>query len=132
MFRKTKFLLISILILTSLNSCVFTAVVISTALVAGGAVYYINGYYIIEVPKNIRTLFNATIKTVQTNSVYSLQAQSYNKKKAYVVAGLGTEKVYITLTNIDNKTTEIKIRVGTLGDEKTSADLANQITKNIT
>ena len=71
-------------------------------------------------------------KDLQTNNVYSLETQSYTEKKAYVVAGLGSEKIYITLTNIDNKSTEVKIRVGTIGDEKTSANLANQITKNIT
>jgi hypothetical protein len=77
-------------------------------------------------------VFNATIKTIQTNSAYSLQTQSYTDKKAYIVATLGSEKIYITLTNINNKTTEIKIRVGTLGDEKISANLTNQVTKNIT
>ena len=122
----------SLLILTSLNGCILSAVVIGTALVAGGTVYYINGYYIIEIPKDIRTVFNATIKTIQTNNVYSLETQSFTNKKAYVVANLGSKKIYITLTNIDNKTTEVKIRAGTLGDEKTSANLANQITKNIT
>ena len=132
MFRKIKLLCIFLLILTSLNSCILGTLVIGTALVAGGAVYYMNGYYIIEIPKSMRTVFNATIKTIQTNNVYSLETQSYTDKTAYVVTGLGSDKVYITLTNIDNKITEIKIRVGILGDENTSANLANQITKYIT
>ena len=132
MFKKIKLIFISLLILTSLNGCITTALLIGTAVVAGGAVYYINGYYIIEIPKNMRTVFNATIKAIQTNNSYSLQTQDYTDKKAYIVATLRSEKIYITLTNKDNKTTEIKIRVGTLGNEKISANLANQITKNIT
>ena len=132
MFRKIKFLIISILIITSLNSCVVTTLLIGTAIVAGGAVYYINGNYIIEVSKNIRTIFNATIKTIQTNNSYSLGTQKYSENKANITATIRSEKISITLTNKDNKSTEIKIRVGTLGNEKISANLANQITKNIT
>ena len=132
MFKKIKLIFISLLILTSLNCCIATALLIGTAVVAGGAVYYINGYYIIEIPKNMRTVFNATIKAIQTNNSYSLQTQNYSNQNAYIVATLRSEKISITLTNKDNKTTEIKIRVGTLGNEKISANLANQITKNIT
>ncbi|QLE79331.1 DUF3568 family protein [Francisella sp. Scap27] len=130
--KKLKFLCLALFVTTMLNSCVVTALLIGTAIVAGGAVYYINGYYIIEVPKDIRTVYNATIKAIQTNNDYKLDSQTYSSKKAYVVANLGSEKVYITLSDLDGKSTEIKIRVGTLGDEDKSAKLANLITKNIT
>ncbi|WP_267904799.1 DUF3568 family protein [Allofrancisella guangzhouensis] len=50
----------------------------------GGNVYYINGNYIIEIPKNIRSAYNATIKTFQTNNTYSLKDQTYSKNTAFI------------------------------------------------
>lgn len=132
MCKKIRLLLVSILIAISLNSCILAGVLIGTAAVAGGAVYYINGNYIIEVPKDLRSVYNATIKTIQMDSKNSLLSQTYNDKSAEVTASRVGNKVSIDLSSTGNRTTEIKIRIGTLGDEKASADLANQITKNIT
>lgn len=131
MFKKIKFLTLLFIVIT-LNSCILGTVIVGTAVVASGTVYYINGYYIIEIPKTMRKVFNATIKTIQTSNSYSLQTQSYTNKEANITANLNAEKISITLTNINNKTTEIKIRVGIFGDEKKSTDLADKITKNIT
>lgn len=132
MIKNLKFICLALIAAIILNSCVVTALLVGGAVIAGGTMYYINGYYIIEVPKDIRTVYNATIKTIQMNNSYSLDSQSYSSKRAYVVANLSSEKIYITLSDLDGKSTEIKIRVGTLGDENKSAKLANLITKNIT
>ena len=133
MYKKFRLIILSILTVCCLNSCVLAAVLIGTAVVAGGTVYYINGNYIIEIPRDLRTVYNATIKAIQVNSKYSLKENSYAKKSAEIKAfdsKTGSD-ISIDLTSIKNRTTEIKIRYGVLGDEKKSADLANEITKNI-
>ncbi|WP_150467852.1 DUF3568 family protein [Francisella sp. SYW-9] len=133
MYKKFRLLILSIFAICCLNSCVLTAILIGTAVVAGGAVYYINGNYIVEVPKDIRAVYNATIKTIQNNSKYSLKKNSYANKSAEVEAfdfKTGSD-ISIDLTSIKNRTTEIKIRYGALGDEKKSANLVNEITKNL-
>ncbi|MED7788848.1 DUF3568 family protein [Francisella sp. 19X1-34] len=133
MYKKLRLLVLMILTICCLNSCVLTAILIGTAVVAGGTVYYMNGNYIVEVPKDLRTVYNATIKTIQNNSKYSLKNNSYANKTAEVKAfdfKSGSD-ISIDLTSIKNRTTEIKIRYGTLGDEKKSANLVNEITKNI-
>ncbi|QWU99248.1 MULTISPECIES: DUF3568 family protein [Francisella] len=132
MFKKARFIILSAIILISLNSCVATAVIIGAAVVAGGAVYYVNGDYIIEVPKDIRSVYNATIKTMQMDKQYSLLSQSYKDKTAEVKASQNGNDVTVKLTSLSTRSTEIKIRVGTLGDEKDSINIANAITKNIT
>lgn len=132
MYKKIKLLLLSIIIVTSLNSCVLAAVLIGGAIVAGGTVYYINGNYIIEVPKDLRTVYNATIKAIQMDSKYTLISQDFNNNLASVKASQGSDNISIDLSSIKNRSTEIKIRVGTLGDEKRSAELANDISRNIT
>ena len=133
MYKKFRLIILSILTVCCLNSCVLAAVLIGTAVVAGGTVYYINGNYIIEIPRDLRTVYNATIKAIQSNSKYSLKENSYSKISAEIKAfdsKTGSD-ISIDLTSIKNRTTEIKIRYGVLGDEKKSADLANEITKNI-
>ncbi|MBK2259252.1 DUF3568 family protein [Francisella philomiragia] len=132
MFKKAHFIILAVIILISLNSCVATALLIGAAVVAGGAVYYVNGDYIIEVPKDIRSVYNATIKTMQMDKQFSLLSQSYKDKTAEVKASQNGNDVTINLTSLSNRSTEIKIRVGTLGDEKDSINIANAITKNIT
>jgi hypothetical protein len=115
-----------------LNSCVLAAVLIGTAAIAGGAVYYINGNYIIEVPRDMRSVYNATIKTIQSNNQYFLLNQSYSKNSASVSAAHGKQNISIDLSSTSGKSTEIKIRIGALGNENDSIALANQITKNLT
>lgn len=132
MYKKIRLILICILLATSLNSCVLAAVLIGGAVIAGGAVYYVKGDYIIEVPRDIRSVYNATIKTIQSNNQYSLTGQSYSNTSAVVTATQGDDKVEIELKTVEKRSTEIKIRIGTLGDEKRSTALANEITKNIT
>ncbi|AIT09626.1 membrane protein [Candidatus Francisella endociliophora] len=132
MYKKIRLILLSIFIAISLNSCVVAAILIGTAAVAGGAVYYVNGNYIIEVPKDLRSVYNATIKAIQMDSKYKLLSQSYADNTAEVKASYGGQNISINLSSIKNRSTEIKIRIGTLGDERQSADLANEITKNIT
>lgn len=132
MYNKIKLILLSIVIITSLNSCVLTAVLIGGAIVAGGTVYYINGNYIVEVPKDLRTVYNATIKSIQMDSKYTLISQDFNNDSATVKASQGSDNISINLNSIKNRSTEIKIRVGALGDEKRSAELANDISRNIT
>lgn len=66
------------------------------------------------------------------DSQNKLISQTYNTKSATIKALQKGEKISIDLSNIDSRSTEIKIRIGVLGDEKKSADLANSITKNIT
>ncbi|ALB02188.1 membrane protein [Francisella persica ATCC VR-331] len=132
MYKKLYLITISIIIAISLNSCVVAAILIGTAVVAGCTVYYINGNYIIEVPRDIRSVYNATIKTIQMDSQNKLISQTYNTKTAAIKASKGGESISIDLSNVDSRSTEIKIRIGVLGDEKKSADLANSITKNIT
>ena len=132
MYKKLYLITISIIIAISLNSCVVAAILIGTAVVAGGTVYYINGNYIIEVPRDIRSVYNATIKTIQMDSQNKLISQTYNTKTAAIKALQRGESISIDLSNVDSRSTEIKIRIGVLGDEKKSADLANSITKNIT
>lgn len=132
MYKKIKLLFLSIIIVTSLNSCVLAAVLIGGAIVAGGTVYYINGNYIIEVPKDLRTVYNATIKAIQMDSKYRLISQDFNSNSATVKASQGSDNISIDLNSIKNRSTEIKIRVGVLGDEKRSAELANDISRNIT
>lgn len=131
MYKKFRLLILSILIISCLNSCVLAAILIGTAVVAGGAVYYINGNYIIEIPRDLRTVYNATIKAIQMNNRYSLKNQSYTGKSATVNASEAGTNISIDLTGIKNRTTEIKIRYGSLGDENKSANLVNEITKNI-
>ncbi|APC92402.1 MULTISPECIES: DUF3568 family protein [Francisella] len=132
MYKKLFLIIIPIIIAISLNSCVVAAVLIGTAVVAGGTVYYINGNYIIKVPRDIRSVYNATIKTIQMNSQYTLISQTYHTKNATIKASQKGESISVDLSNVDSHSTEIKIRIGALGDEKKSADLANSITKNIT
>ncbi|MED7820372.1 MULTISPECIES: DUF3568 family protein [unclassified Francisella] len=131
MYKKFRLLILSILIISCLNSCVLATILIGTAVVAGGAVYYINGNYIIEIPRDLRTVYNATIKAIQMNNRYSLKNQSYTGKSATVNASEAGTNISIDLTGIKNRTTEIKIRYGALGDENKSANLVNEITKNI-
>jgi len=130
--RKIKLIVLSIFLALFLNSCVLAAVLVGGAIVAGGTVYYINGNYIIEVPKELRTVYNATIKSIQMDRKYSLINQTFDSQSAVVIASQGSDKISINLNSIKNRSTEIKIRVGTLGDEKRSAELANDITRNIT
>ena len=125
MFRKAHFIILSTIILISLNSCVATAVIIGAAVVAGGAVYYVNGDYIIKVPKDIRSVYNATIKTMQMGKQYSLLSQSYKDKTPEVKASYNGNDVTVKLTSLSTRSTEIKIRVGTLGNEKDSINIAN-------
>ena len=132
MYRRICLIITSIIIVISLNSCVVIAVLIGTAVVAGGTVYYISGNYIIEVPRDIRSVYNATIKTIQMDSQNKLINQTYNTKTAAIKTLQKGESISIDLSNIDSRSTEIKIRIGVLGDEKKSAELANSITKNIT
>ena len=132
MYKKLHLITISIIIAISLNSCAVAAILIGAAVVAGGTVYYINGNYVIEVPRDIRSVYNATIKTIQMDSQNKLISQAYNTKAAAIKASQRGESISIDLSNIDSRSTEIKIRVGVLGDEKKSANLANSITKNIT
>lgn len=84
--QKLYLIILSTIIAISLNSCVVAAVLIGTAVVAGGTVYYINGNYIIEVPKDIRSVYNATIKTIQMDSQNKLISQTYNTKSATIKA----------------------------------------------
>ncbi|QIW10989.1 DUF3568 family protein [Francisella sp. LA112445] len=133
MYKKLRLLILSIFVILCLNSCVLTAILIGTAVVAGGTVYYMNGNYIVEIPRDLRTVYNATIKAIQSNSKYSLKKNSYADKSAKVEAfdfKTGSN-ISIDLTSIKNRTTEIKIRYGALGDEKKSANLVNEITKNL-
>lgn len=78
-------------------------------------------------------LRHSLIKAIQSKSEYSLKKNSYAKNTAEVEAYDFTtgSTISIDLTSIKNRTTEIKIRYGALGDEKKSAYLANEITKNI-
>ena len=133
MFKNPRLIILCALTTYCLNSCVLAAVLIGTTVVAGGAVYYVNGNYIIEIPKDLRTVYNATIKAIQSKSEYSLKKNSYAKSAAEAEAydfKTGSN-ISIDLTSIKIRTTEIKIRYGALGDEKKSALLANEITKNI-
>lgn len=132
MYKKLYLITISIIIAISLNSCAVAAILIGVAVVAGGTVYYINGNYVIEVPRDIRSVYNATIKTIQMDSENKLISQTYNTKAAAIKASQRGKSISIDLSNVDSRSTEIKIRIGVLGDEKKSADLANSITKNIT
>lgn len=132
MYKKIRLILVLISISISLNSCVLAAVLIGTAAIAGGAVYYINGNYIIEVPRDMRSVYNATIKTIQSNNQYFLLNQSYSKNSASVSAAHGKQNISIDLSSTSGKSTEIKIRIGALGNENDSIALANQITKNLT
>ncbi|ASG67030.1 membrane protein [Francisella halioticida] len=130
--RKTiRLIILSIFTVYCLNSCILTAVLVGSAIVAGGAVYYVKGDYVIEIPRDLRTVYNATIKAIQVNRKYSLKNQTYTGKSAKVEASEAGSDISIELTSIKSRTTEIKIRYGTLGDEKKSANLANEITKNI-
>lgn len=61
-----------------------------------------------------------------------LISQAYNTKAAAIKASKRGESISIDLSNVDSRSTEIKIRIDVLGDEKKSANLANSITKNIT
>ena len=132
MYKKIKLIAVTTVICVALNSCVLAAVLIGTAAVAGGTVYYVNGNYIIEVPKNIRSVYNATIKTIQMNNEYGLKNQKYSNQSASITATSGSDDISINLKNIDNRSTEIKIRYGLLGNKDKSTNLANQIAKNIT
>ncbi|QIV93858.1 DUF3568 family protein [Allofrancisella frigidaquae] len=132
MLKKFKLIILGFIIATALNSCVLAAILVGSAAIAGGTVYYINGNYIIEIPKDIRSVYNATIKTFQTNSLYSLNGQSYAQTTASINGKDSSEDISVTLKDIDKRSTEVKIRFGMLGDKQKSADLANQITKNIT
>lgn len=91
--KKLYLIILSTIIAISLNSCVVAAVLIGTAVVAGGTVYYINGNYIIEVPKDIRSVYNATIKTIQMDSQNKLISQTYNTKSATIKALQKGEKL---------------------------------------
>ncbi|WP_072713418.1 DUF3568 family protein [Francisella uliginis] len=84
MYKKFRLIILSILTVCCLNSCVLAVVLIGTAVVAGGTVYYINGNYIIEIPRDLRTVYNATIKAIQSNSKYSLKENSYSKISAEI------------------------------------------------
>ncbi|KEI35030.1 hypothetical protein FRA_43c11070 [Francisella sp. W12-1067] len=132
MLKKFKLIILGFIITTALNSCVLAAILVGSAAIAGGTVYYINGNYVIEIPKDIRSVYNATIKTFQTNSLYSLNGQSYSQTTASINGKDSSEDISVTLKDIDTRSTEVKIRFGMLGDKQKSADLANQSTKNIT
>ncbi|QIV95345.1 uncharacterized protein DUF3568 [Allofrancisella inopinata] len=132
MLKKFKPIVLGFIIATALNSCVLAAILVGSAAVAGGTVYYINGNYVIEIPKDVRSVYNATIKTFQTNNLYSLNGQSYSQTTASISGKDSSEEISVTLKDIDKRSTEVKIRFGMLGDKQKSADLANQITKNIT
>lgn len=129
--NKLRIILIIAIALT-LNSCLLATALIGTAVVAGGAVYYINGNYVIEIPKDIRSVYNSTIKTLQTTSSYSLKDQKYSPKEATIIAMISSEETTITLISSGKLSTEVKIRVGSFGDKKKSENLANLIRKNIT
>ncbi|ORM38344.1 hypothetical protein A2G94_07835 [Francisella endosymbiont of Ornithodoros moubata] len=76
MYKRLYLITISIIIAISLNSCAVAAILIGATVVAGGTVYYINGNYVIEVPRDIRSVYNATIKTIQMDSQNKLISQA--------------------------------------------------------
>ena len=115
-----------------LNSCVLTtATIVGASLITGGTFYYYRGIYIIEVPSDLRTVYNSAIKTIQMNEKYSLKNQSFDHKSAEIEAYESTNQIHVELTKIKDRNTEIKIRYGTIGNEQKSAELANNISKNI-
>ena len=128
--RLRRIFFLSFIILFSLNSCV--SAIVATALIsAGGSVYYLSGNYIIEVPRDMRAVYNATLKTIQNSKSYTLESNKYNGKTATIKALYGSHDVSITLTNIKQRSCRVKIRFDMFGDEQKSADLANQIAKNL-
>ncbi|APC97796.1 DUF3568 family protein [Francisella frigiditurris] len=134
--KKIYLVIFASFIAFSLNSCVTAAILIGgAALAAGGVYYYQNGNYVIEVPNTMRDAYSATIKTFQTNSsFYTLKDKSIGSESATVTAETknDADKITVTIELLGPKLTSIKIRYGTLGDEKLSAKIADQITGNLT
>lgn len=134
--KKIYLVIFAFFVAFSLNSCVTAAILIGgAALAAGGVYYYQNGNYVIEVPNTMRDAYSATIKTFQTNSnFYTLKDKSIGSESATVTAETknDADKITVTIELLGPKLTSIKIRYGTLGDEKLSAKIADQITGNLT
>jgi len=131
--KTRKLIIISLLIICPLftTGCL-TAAVVGTAAVGGGAtVAYLKGELKAKEEASMDRTWAATVKAVDEMQFLVINKLKDAVSAEYELRTADGKKIHIELDRITENLTEIKIRVGTFGDESLSRYILTKIQSHL-
>lgn len=123
-------LMASVTIAVFFSGCVAAAVGVGAG--AGAGTYaYVKGEMKSVEQATLEKTWSAVEKTVKEMG-FIVESQSHDALAGTIEArGAGNKKITIKVVLVTDKTTEVRIRIGTFGDEKFSYQILDRIRKNM-
>ncbi len=134
MKKKQQRLLLILLLLASpvvLTGCLAAAAVGAGAAAGAGTIAYISGELKSTEGYQFATVWAATVKAVDQLEFIVINKVNDAISGQYECVTADNKKVHINVNRIGDNITEIKIRVGTFGDETLSRYILSKIQSNI-
>ncbi len=134
MYKKYQKLALILLLLASpavLTGCLAAAAVGGGAVAGAGTIAYIKGELKSTEGYPFATVWDATVKAVEQLEFIVVNKVSDAVSGKYEVVTADNKTVHIDVKRVGDNITEIKIRVGTFGDETLSRYILNKIQSNI-
>jgi hypothetical protein len=134
MKKKYQKLTLILLLLTTpvvLSGCLAAAAVGGGAVAGAGTIAYIRGELKSTEGYPFATVWAATVKTVDQLEFIVINKVNDAVSGTYEVVTADNKTVHINVNRVGENITEIKIRIGTFGDETLSRYILNKIQSNL-
>ena len=130
-YHKLALILLLIASPAVLTGCLAAAAVGGGAVAGAGTIAYIKGELKSTEGYPFMTVWDATVKAVEQLEFIVVNKVNDAISGKYEVVTADNKTVHIDVKRIGDNITEIKIRVGTFGDESLSRFILNKIQSNI-
>jgi uncharacterized protein DUF3568 len=128
-FMKTKILFMALLasVLVLSGGCIAPVLILGGVAVGAGAVVYVNGELKDTEAVTYDNAYDATLAAM-SDLKYTVVSQQKDVLTAQIMARSASDtKIQVTLNKQSGTVTEIRIRVGTFGDEALSKAILDKI-----
>jgi len=128
LFHKLSLNILCIFSLMTMAGCV--PLLIGAALGVGG-VSYVNGSLVRNVDESVEKIHKATLKALKDLDLF-ITSDELNKHSANIRAEYeDAKKIHISIEALTEYVAQIKIRIGTFGDQDESHTILNTILKKL-
>ena len=134
MMKKYQKLTLVLLLLATpvvFSGCLAAAAVGGGAVAGAGTIAYIKGELKSTEGYPFATVWDATVKSVEQLNFIVVNKVNDAVSGTYEVVTADNKTVHINVNRVGDNITEIKIRVGTFGDETLSRYILNKIQSNL-
>lgn len=123
--KKTLTVLMLAVSALSLSSCWLLV----GAAVGGGTAAYISGEYSMNMSGSVKDIYNATLKSVQSNDDFVITKKSITSVDAVVYGSTKVDSTsfYVKIEKLTDNASKVTIKFGTFGDQAMSSTLMDQI-----